>query len=171
MRLLRSTLPGIAVALFAVLLACGPRPALGQTLLRWKLAPRQQLELNFEQATETFTELNGVRVAMNIEMRMQLGWTVVSVDEQGAARVTQTIDRLQLKMQPAKGEAVEYDSQQPAQTSSAAREIAGELGPILQSTVSLMISDRGQILDVEVSQEAAEALEKLPASSAFKSQL
>lgn len=159
------------MALFVGLLIFGPRPAAGQSLLRWQLAANQQLVLDFEQKTETFTELSGVRVAMTMEMRMQLNWTVHDVDAQGMARLTQSIGRLQLKMQPAAGETIDYDSQRQVQTSPAAREIAEGLAPLLNSTVTLTMSNRGQIRDVQLSDEAAETLEKLPKSSAFKRQL
>ncbi|MCO6458973.1 MAG: hypothetical protein J5I93_27005, partial [Pirellulaceae bacterium] len=160
----------LAVAwLVAGPLAGGPLAA--QTLLRWKLAPGQQLSLDFGQQTETSTDVNGLRLTMSLEMRMQVDWQVEQVEQDGTTRLTQTIRQLRLKMQTAGGMPIEYDSRQERQSGEAAQQIAAALAPLLGSPIAVTMSSRGELREVQLTEQAAAAVENLPQSSAFKRQL
>src|ERR1700722_4238081 len=81
-----------------------------QTVLRWKLQPNQTLHYEIGQdVTSSFT-LNGQPMQLSVAQTLDVGWQVETVDADGTASLSQTFDRIRVKVVQLNQPAVEYDS-------------------------------------------------------------
>ncbi len=154
-------------ALVAPLLASADARA--QTLLRWKLQQGQKLRVEVTQKSDLETTVGTKPLKMSIGMTMEMDWTVDAVDEQGTAQLTQSFSRLAMKMDVPGTGAIQYDSAAPAPATGPAKDIAAAVAPLIGAPFVLKMNDRGEILEVKLSDAAAKAFEAAAADSRLKS--
>ncbi len=142
-----------------------------QTTLCWKFAKDQQFVVNCQQQNEVETSVNNKPRRALLEMQMQLAWQVDSVDGAGVATMAQSFTRLKLKTTAPDAEPVVYDSDSSTKPIGAAREIAAGIAPLVGAKFTVNMDPRGNVVDVTLSEETKQALEKLPADSQLKSLL
>ena len=147
-----------AVMAFVLLLVVLPVGSAAQTRLAWNFDDNPELTLRFEQKTTAKTSLGSGSLDTSLEMVMDMDWKVEGTNDNGSARVTQTIRRLTLKMKPAGGEAISYDSERETQDSDAANQIARSMNRLLNAPMQLTIDTTGEILSVQLPPETAAAL-------------
>lgn len=148
------TLPAIVLAALAILL---PSVGKAQTELRWKLQPGQQFAVSVQQQTTSDVAYSGKKAATQIDLTMELAWTVTSADEK-AITIRQALRRLVFTMESPKVGKVEYDSAAKARPSGQAREVAASVAPLLEAEVDITISPRGEVQGAKPANEAAERL-------------
>lgn len=149
-------------------LLCVGSSATAQTTLRWKFAKDQPFVVDCTQQTEVETSVNNKPRRAFLEMTMQLAWQVESVDDAGVATIAQSFTRLQLKTTAPDAEPVVYDSASTSKPIGIAREIAAGIAPLIGAKFTVKIDPRGNVLDVVLSDETQQALDKLPENSQLK---
>lgn len=145
--------------------------------LRWKLAAGDVLDYQTRQDMNVNVDAGaGAQMAMTAGQTLSATWTVKSVAENGDATIEQKIDRIQTKRTAPDGQGFEYDtdSEEPAAG------IAAMIAPMLEAKTSgpltFTMSPRGEVRDVKLSDELAEAVKGSPGGSEnavedFKSQV
>ena len=153
--------------LFCATLFCVDQLRAEKTL-RWKFTAGDSWHVGITQISKTETR-GGIRpVKMTIEMSMEMQWSIDSV-EQNTATMTQKFSRIALKMTVPQGEAIEFDSSSQATPTGISKSIADSVRPLLGVAFQIKMSDRGEIVDVLLSDAAAKALSSVPSKSKLKS--
>jgi hypothetical protein len=131
--------------------------ALADTLLRWKFAEGEQLQVTVDQHTVTEATGAGKPTGVDITMQMRMGWTVDSVEPDGTAQITQRFERFAVTMKSGEAEPIEYASDSEAKPSGAAADIAAAVGPVIGADFTVTMTERGAISDVKLSDAASAA--------------
>jgi hypothetical protein len=134
-----------AAACFFALAVAGP--AAGQTDLRWRLAPDQQLEFALSQTASTEVEIAGRVYKSSLNVAAVVQWRVVAVDENGAATIEQTLLQLTVAAEIPGAAPLRYDSTSQQRLTGAAQAVAGEFRPLLGKPVRVRLLPTGQIED------------------------
>lgn len=157
---------GVAFGLLASLtLAQG---AQAQVVLAWKFAPGQVFDVEMTQRTETDTQFAERPLKLVAETTLSQQWTVESVDDQGTARISQEFRRLAVKLELPQGASVSYDSASAKKPSREAQEIAASLGPLIGGKLRVAMNARGEISEVELSDDLLEKIGRISADSNWK---
>jgi hypothetical protein len=145
--------------------------------LRWKFTQGEKLAYDSAQNMSiAVAGTEGGDVTMRTEQELNLLWEVLSVDDQGAARIRQKLDRVRVKMTgPAPGqqlpagqqggqknETVEYDSQAKDPPVGGAAMAAAMFEPIMKGDFEFTITPRGEVKDVKVPEPVLEMMKKNP---------
>lgn len=144
-----------------LLLAGLDRVAHGDTLLRWKFAKGEQLQVTVDQHTVTEATGAGKPAGIDITMQMRMLWTVDSVDASGTARITQRFERFAVTMKSGTAEPIEYASDSVAKPSGAAADIAAAISPVIGADFTVTMTERGAIADVKLSDAASAAFDAI----------
>jgi hypothetical protein len=155
---------GIPRALVVACIALLAAPtARADTSLRWKFQKGQKLTYVMTQKSSSKTEVGGNSINQQQDQIIDMTWEVKDVDAQGNASMTQTIDRMRLKVtgpQPGMVSDLDTKSDQAPEGPMAA------VYPLLQSMVGspfeLTMSPRGSISNVKVPAKIIERLRTLP---------
>jgi len=131
--------------------------ASAQTDLRWKLQPGEQFAVNVAQQTISDVAYSGKKVTTQIDLAMDLGWTVTAADEK-AITIKQSLQRLTFKMESPKVGKITYDSADKSRPTGQAREVAAAIAPLLAAEILLEMNARGEVLSAKPANEAAEKL-------------
>jgi hypothetical protein len=156
----------LILALLATLLLPVASPA--QDTLRWKFSAGEQLALKVVQEVDMETAMFDQPIKMTTNMEMELGWTVESVDEQGVANVTLSVDRVKIGMAAPGMDETAYDSASDEDPTGNAMPLATSIEPILGVEIQQKMNERGEVMDVSLSQEAEKAFAKLPGGSRYR---
>ncbi len=140
-----------------VLAAIAASRASAQTELRWKLQPGEQFAVSVAQQTTSDVAYSGKKVTTQIDLAMELGWTVTAADEK-TIQIKQSLRRLTFKMESPKVGKVTYDSADKSRPSGQAREVAAAVAPLLSAETLLEMTPRGEVLSAKPANEAAEKL-------------
>jgi len=149
----------------AAMMVVGAR---AQEKLRWKFNAGDQLTLKVVQEVGMETTMFNQPIKMNTNMEMELGWTVESVDEQGLANITLSIDRVRISMAAPGMEKTAYDSGADAEPAGDAIPLATSIEPILGVKINQKMNARGEVIDVSLSPAAEKAFAKLPGGSQYR---
>lgn len=144
----------LAGFLAVTLVSSLPIAAEAQTALRWRLSPGDAFKVHVEQQTTSDVSFSGKQAVTQIDLTIDLTWKVTAADAEGF-QVTQAIDRLQVKMTPAKGVAIGYDSADAKRLTGAAKDLETALKLLVGAKVAITMSDRGEILSAKVASYAA----------------
>ena len=97
-----------------------------------------------------------------IDLTMSMTWNIDAVNNDNTIDMTQSIDRVQMKMTiPTQG-AVTYDSQTKEEPAGMAGMLANGIKPMIGVKFKQKLDDRGQVLDFTVPQEVKEKLQGNP---------
>lgn len=131
------------------------------TLLRWKFVEGNNWQVNIEQHTTTETTGAGKPTGIDIAMQFQMNWKIDSVDSNGTARINQQIERFFVSMKSGKAEPITYDSASENKPSSPAANIAEAVAPVIGVDFEVVMTDRGSITEVKLSDAATTAFESI----------
>lgn len=135
--------------------------------LRYKF--QQGEKLQFDVALSMSIAFSGEGMpdqTMTLEQTNEMVWTVEEVEEDGAARLRQTIERLQMSITAPPNVEFEYDSasgEEPSGTT--AKRVLPLLHALVGANFEMTMSPRGEIADVKVPEQVAEALQKAPGAA------
>lgn len=131
------------------------------TLLRWKFAKGQQLRYLMVQDFTTAVS------AFSSTATVDMDWQVESVDDDGTATISYTLDRVRMNVKSGAQPALDADSA----NQDADSELAKRMKPIFEATIGktgrLVISPLGKIDDVELPKGMADKLKSAPALGAM----
>lgn len=150
----------LVAACFALLVAAAAQAA--PIKLQWKFVEGQKTKYRIVQDVVIDMDISGQSVRMTMTQTMNLTWAVKSVDDQGTADMTQTIDRLQMKMRGAPRADVSYDSDSDRKPEGLAALLSPMFEAIVKQPVKLKMSREGKVSDVELPKEMSEKLKSAP---------
>ncbi len=137
------------------------------TTLRWKFEPGQVLHQTVVQDMKMTMVIRGRTIVTNMTQTMDVTWEIGAVDAQGTAEITQAFDRIQMKMTAAGAPGFEFDSNKDEELTGIGAALGPGLKAMAKSKFELKMTTRGEIVEVEVSQETADAFKKLPGAGAM----
>ena len=147
--------------LAAVLVVASATSARAEKLLRWKFTPGETLRHVTEQKMVTTMDM-GTPVTMTMTQMFEVSWKVNSVDAEGVASVTQTVDRARVKMESPQGIMIDYDSASGEEPEGIAKMLVSVIEAMLNRPVSMKVSAWGKTSDMQVPQAMIDAMNKLP---------
>lgn len=158
---------GLALLTLSVL-SLSSSQATAQKLLRWKLQPGETIEVRLAQVMNTEAAIQDAVLKSTVEMLMSMKWEVIGIDAQGTAEMTQSIERMKMNMVTPGMDKLTYDSESKEAPAGPARSIAAGIEPLLGVKFIQKMNNRGEIVDVRLSPEAAEALDRVPSGAQLK---
>lgn len=148
------------VFLFATSLAAG-----GETL-RWQWAPGDTSRLLMEQTMDM--TMNGGPmgpIKSATVQKMLMTWTVKSGAED-ATQISQSTDRVMMKMDGPMGQGFAYDSAEETAPVGMAAMVAPMFDALVASDIVLTVSDRGEVRNVTLPDELKQAFDRMPGGAA-----
>ena len=139
--------------------------------LRWRLSEGARFQVTATQSIKTETSIGERTDAMSFESEMQMDWRVDRTDDDGSIHLTQTYTRFRLKSDSPGAEPVVYDSSSPDGPPDEMKPVARAMRPLIGIQTSLVLSNRGEILDAQRPPETESLLADLPAMSRWKHML
>jgi len=137
----------------------------GEPALRYRFQEGQKLNYAMDQKITMTISAGGQEVPVEVHQVMDLTWAVGAVDKDGKARITQTIDRIRVKVDGPTGK-MDFDSQ-AAKTGEEGE--GQDLGKFLKGMVGastqVTMDSRGQTSDFKASDKFKEALKENPAAA------
>jgi Family of unknown function (DUF6263) len=144
------------MALGWVLSALGGQIAFGQTALGWKFAPGQTLHYEVTRQTTNQAGAGSLTTTLVIDVRHK----VEAVDSAGTASITQTLDRIRLRMESPQGAGSEYDTSAGQKPEGMAAWMAPMFHAVLNKPVTLKMSRQGKVSDLKLPRGLAERMQK-----------
>lgn len=134
--------------------------------LRWSLMEGDRFEVEMKQEMKQILTVMDNTVELPTTLTMYMSWQVEDVADNGAITIAQTIDRIKMSIKAPIGDVV-YDSDSRKKLDGPAKTIADMLEPMVDAKFTNKMSDRGEIIDVEVPKEAFKGLEANPVLKDF----
>ena len=156
---LRAAILAAASAIF--LAAPGAAVSQDAAPLRWKFTDGQALHYRMVQKTKTRVNVAGRDVTTNVTQTTNTTWKVKSVNPDGSARLSQTIDSISTKIESPFA-TVEYDSAHPekAPEGPLAAGIVPTLKALVGTAFEYKMAPNGELSDVKVPKGLVDTLKK-----------
>jgi hypothetical protein len=147
-------------SLTAGLAATAAQPARGSETLRWKFKTGETLRYTMVQEMSQGMKAKGQEIKSSIKQTIDLHWSVKSINSDGVAELSQTIDRIRTKVEaPGPGSSFDYDSQGGKEPEA---QNASPLIPLLKAQVGaefeFKMNGRGELSEIKVPQKLLESL-------------
>ena len=139
--------------------------AQAQRVLRWKLQPGQLIDVSFVQDMDMESNVMGKSLKSSADMALVMNWQVQQVARDGSANLKQSIRRLKMTMQTPGGKPVSYDSASSNPPEGLAKNLAGSIRPLVGVEFVQRMTNRGEIVDVKLSEKSLERLKQSPQSA------
>ncbi len=160
-----ASLPGFCVLVFFLAHDSQAQETLARQL-RWKFSTGDRLEIRIEQQSSIRTMVDRRQVDQSNRMELTIDWQVESVDDSGTAQIRQMITaiRAELTLPGARGPVTTvYDSAADPPRGDA--RLPGEgFSRILNQPVTVTMTARGEITNVDVPGETLESIRQMPGS-------
>lgn len=148
----------------AVLLVSGSQ-ASAQKVLRWQFKQGEKLQYVRTQDRVILTMSGEDKIKQTVLRVTTVTLAVDQVNADGSARITQTIDRVQVKQTTPAGD-IDYDSSSDKKHEGRAAQLANSLRPLIGAEFSYKLSPQGEVSDVKISDKTRKEVEKAPAAIA-----
>lgn len=158
----------LTAAIVVLVFASQLPTATAATLLRWKLQPGQRFQVQVTQNSKTETTVNNRTVKMSLDLLMDMTWAVDSVDQQGAATVSQMFTRIQVNMDAPSVGKVSFDTAKKTKPGELTEGMAEAIGPLINAKFSVKMTPRGKITEVEIPKETVAAIKKATTTSKLR---
>lgn len=159
------------IAALAGVIGCSVNVRAADVQLRWQLEPGTEWHVELAQRSKTRTVVGDQESSVSINTGLELRWHVDRADADGILHVTQVFRRLRFQSVLPDGQTVAYDSAAEHDASPETKVIADAVRTLLRLRVSMRLSPRGEIVDVQRSAETDSLLGDLPALAGWKSLL
>ncbi len=147
----------------AAVTAWAAASARGEVDMRWKYKAGETIRYTMIQ--DMIQNVNvpesGGPMKMTMTQTMDLTWRVEAVSPEGVANLTQTIDRVRMKMQGPQGVLIDYDSDSNKEPEGMAKLIGPMYQALVKKPIVLKITDRGQVVDFKMPQGFVESINKM----------
>ena len=138
----------LAATLLAIYTATAVPVSAGERL-RWKFESGERLRVTTQQTIKTETNYTGTSVQSTLTLLVETQWDVKSVAD-GKIELTQKVTRGRIAMESPKSDPVVYDSADENRPTGLARRLQSAIEPHLGRTVGVTMSERGEVLAVEL---------------------
>jgi hypothetical protein len=157
-----------SIALTSTLVALAGPPATAAETLRWKFAEGDSHRYRLEQTTVNTAVIMEQEVKMSIFQTIEMTWAVESVEDGGAARLVQTIDRMRVALE-SQFLSFSYDSNDDAPAEGQAAMLEPVVKALVGVPIVLVMTPRGEVREVEVPDELVQRLKDAgPAAQALQ---
>ena len=160
--LLRNCLP-----LAVLMAAAAATPAECETVLRWKLTPGETFRFVTQMKMVAKVGDGPTAFTTTSDQTIEMSWAVKSIDADGVASVTQTFDRMRMKMTSPQGVIIDFDSATDGETAGISKTLVPFLEAIVNKPISVRIDPRGDVSDVQVPQSMLDGMKKVPGMGSF----
>ncbi|QDV38603.1 DUF6263 family protein [Tautonia plasticadhaerens] len=158
----------VPIALASIALALTGSASRGAETLRWKFAEGDSHRYRLEQTTINTAVVMEQEVKMSIFQTVEMTWEVESVEDEGAARLVQTIDRMRVALE-SQFLTFSYDSSDDAPAEGQAAMLEPVVDALVGVPVVLVMTPRGEVREVEVPDELIQRLKDAgPAAQALQ---
>jgi len=149
---------GLLAALIALM---GVSEVQAGKALKWKFKPGEKLNYALVRKESNNINAGGVEFEIQMKQIMDLSWNVKSVASDGTAEITQTIDRVQLKMNtPFTGDFA-YDSKSEEEPEG---QIWQMLGPFMEGMIgqefTMKVASNGEVSDITLPEKLQEVIKE-----------
>ncbi|MHC5542347.1 DUF6263 family protein [Singulisphaera rosea] len=145
-----------------LVVAIGGSPASAATL-RWKFKPGETLHYEMNQKTVTSVNAGGDEQSKEtVTMITNMTWAIKSVDAEGKAELTQTIDRVRIKIEAALG-TFQVDSKE---TKSPLNPLEPYFKALIGTPFPFKMDAQGVLSDVKVPESVIQSLRELGGGAA-----
>ena len=152
-------------SLFVLLLA--PSAAMAQTKLEWKFKKGQHVNQEVEQNMDMTMAFGERKIKTSMNQKIDTGWLVESVDENGTATIAQAISRLRMTMKSDAGVQFDFDSKEDADKELEG--IAATLGPALKGLAkakfTVTMNSQGAVEKVEIDEATLASFKAVPGAA------
>ncbi len=159
----------VALLVGLAVTAVGALPAQGQTLLRWKHKEGQKSRLIMTQEMQMKMTMQENPVLVTSTSTMEVDWEITEVDDQGVASMTQTVDRIRMKLQGVQGVMMEYDSESDEKPEGMAAMMVPMLEAIVGKPYVTKLDSQGNVLEMTLPQGLAESVTQIPGGASMGS--
>lgn len=132
--------------------------------LRWRFAAGDEYAVELKQQTAITTIVKTKPVRFTIDIALEMDWRVAAAAPQQSASIEQTFRRIVVTMNSPGGDPVEYDSSSK-QLTSKQKKFAAALAPLVGKSLTLSVTQRGEVDAVVLSSELKEHLDEVGAES------
>ncbi len=155
----------LAIPLIAMVCQLWPVAPVSAQTLQWKFSEGDSFAIRIEQSSQVVTRVDRREVDQQSKTELDIDWVVDSIDEQGNARIIETITgiRAELNM-PGEGiRPILYDSA-VEKHSGDARRLEDNFAKLVNQPFTIVMTPQGEIVAVEIPEETMEQIRKMPAS-------
>jgi hypothetical protein len=135
-------------------------------LFRWRLQRDNLLTYELKQETSVSSEIDGRRQRTDVAMSLFMDARVVDAID-GVASIEQSVTRVTLKLStPEAGgiKTIEFDSDSAKQTPGLAEQLASQIKPLIGSTFTVKMTERGDIVSIDIPNTTMDRLREAPSS-------
>lgn len=129
--------------------------------LKWKFKPGQVSYYTSSQDIKVNVKQGIVAQEVLMKQTSDVRWEVESVDDDGNAHITQTIQRIRSESGPAE-DTVTFDSKDDQPPKDADESSIEALRAAIDQPVYLVLDPRGKVLDVRLSEQFAQKIKESP---------
>ena len=151
---------GILV-LAAAAITAASSTARAEKLLRWKFTPGQTFHYVMSQEQSQKIKAGTMPITMTMTMNMDMRQKVEAVDPQGVASITQTIDRIQMKMTSPQGIGMDYDSASGKPPEGLAKLVGPVFDSMVKKPFTMKMDPQGKVSDMKLPQGFLESINKV----------
>ncbi len=152
------------------LLVLGSSSAQAAKTLRLKYKAGNVFKIEVKQEQKQKISAMGQVQDIPIDLTMSMTWNIDAVNSDNTIDMTQSIDRVQMKMTiPGQGP-VTYDSQAEGEPAGMAGMLAAGIKPMIGVKFKQKLNDRGEVLDFSIPAEVKEKLQGSPMLGQFFSE-
>ena len=147
-----------------IFLMLATRAAMADEPLVWKFTSGDEHHYRMTQLVDMQMKLSetGPNLDTGAEQLIDLTWKVEAVDEQGHAKIRQTVDRTRMKMQAPGQPTLKYDSDSEDDPAGFAAMLTPLYRAMIEHAFSMTMSPRGEITNVEIPEQLSLAMKNVP---------
>jgi hypothetical protein len=166
LRLSASSLSACVLAVLGSALFVAPADAAEPVVWKFKIGEGNHYRMT-QKMTIDIQMGDGASETQDITNVIDMSWIAHEVNDDGSARLTQTIDRMRMTIAPKGRDKVEFDSKTTDEPQGFAAMVAPLFGELSRAKFKLTMSQRGKVSDVEVPESLVAALAASPGAAAM----
>jgi hypothetical protein len=166
LRLSASSLSACVLAVLGSALFVAPADAAEPVVWKFKIGEGNHYRMT-QKMTIDIQMGDGASETQDITNVIDMSWIAHEVNDDGSARLTQTIDRMRMTIAPKGRDKVEFDSKTTDEPQGFAAMVAPLFGELSRAKFKLTMSQLGKVSDVEVPESLVAALAASPGAAAM----
>jgi hypothetical protein len=166
LRLSASSLSACVLAVLGSALFVAPAGAAEPVVWKFKIGEGNHYRMT-QKMTIDIQMGDGANETQDITNVIDMSWIADEVNDDGSARLTQTIDRMRMTIAPKGRDKVEFDSKTTDEPQGFAAMVAPLFRELSRAKFKLTMSQRGKVSDVEVPESLVAALATSPGAAAM----
>ena len=149
--------------LLLITLLLTPHTATAAEPLRWKFAAEQELPYRIVKTQQMEVDGGAAGTTKSeLTQTIDMAWKVESVGDDGAARMTHDVTRVQVRMQGPYGTGYEFDTASEEPPADLAALVAPALKAMEENDYTVTITPRGEMTDLDAPADLIDALRRAP---------